>query len=67
VSAEQVEQLAHALELSPENPELRLLLAEVLADAGRQGEAALSSARPITPGWLTGARERLDAGALAAD
>ncbi len=52
MSADQVEELARALELSPGDGELRLLLAEALADAGRQGDAAVEYARLLDEGAL---------------
>ena len=39
MSPDQIEALSRALELSPDNHELRLLLADALAGAGRGGEA----------------------------
>jgi transitional endoplasmic reticulum ATPase len=57
MAADRVDALRRALELSPDNHELRLLLAEALADAGEHAEAAAQYRALADHGLLP--RERL--------
>jgi transitional endoplasmic reticulum ATPase len=64
VSADQIAALERALELTPDNHELRLLLAETLEAAGRGGESLTHYERLLETGSLP--RERLVAAGAAA-
>jgi transitional endoplasmic reticulum ATPase len=64
MSSDQISALTRALDLSPENHELRLLLADTLAAASRGGEALVHYEQLLESGSLP--RERLvDAGGAA--
>jgi transitional endoplasmic reticulum ATPase len=64
VSPDQIEALSRALELSPDNHELRLLLADTLAEAQRGAEALVHYERLLENGSLP--KDRIvDAGSTA--